>query len=150
MKTYNISIEGQTIAVPEEIGSDDEKVRAVLAPYFPGAANSLISRTEKDETVTVSVVKKAGSKGVSWNSNEAGIGYLSTCPSRQNPAIELYHEIEKAGGIESMDPDELLAFDARIAQAIKDGEAQAEMVKHAQARLDAAVPQPSQAVVTGF
>lgn len=65
IKTYQITIEGQTIPVPPEIGSSDAAVKAALAPYFPDAANAMITRSEKGDVVTVNVVKKAGSKGLS-------------------------------------------------------------------------------------
>ena len=60
---YLIKIEGQEIPVPEEIGKSDESVKQVLTPYYPQAANSLITRVEKDDLVTITVVKQAGTKG---------------------------------------------------------------------------------------
>lgn len=73
---YNVSIEGQTIQLPEAIATDDAKVRQALAPYFPGAAESLITRKTEGETTTISVVKKAGSKG---QQSYAGADWIKKC-----------------------------------------------------------------------
>lgn len=61
---YVISIEGQSIDLPEEIAGDDAKLKAALSPFFPGAANSKIMRNpEKDGVINITVIKQAGTKG---------------------------------------------------------------------------------------
>jgi hypothetical protein len=150
MKTYTISIEGQTIQVPDAIGANDDAVRAALAPYYPDAAGALISRSEKTEgentTVTVSVVKKAGSKGL--DPEAAFLTNLRAAPAGENPAIALYKALNGAETI--TDPAALLALEARIATAIEQGEAQGAQVDKARARLTAAHAVPALFVVEGF
>jgi hypothetical protein len=66
---YKISIEGQEIDMPEEIAGDDAALKSALSPYFPGAANAKFMRSEpKDGVITVTVVKQAGTKGASEES----------------------------------------------------------------------------------
>jgi hypothetical protein len=61
---YEISIEGQTIPMPAEIAMDDKMLKDALAPFWPGAANSKIMRSDAvNGKVTVTVIKQAGTKG---------------------------------------------------------------------------------------
>jgi hypothetical protein len=142
MSEYVVSIEGQTIPVPEEIGADDESVKRAMAPFYPEVANAMITRVEKDGTTTITVVKRAGSKG-------AGIADLIACQGGKNPAIALYEEI-RSENLELMDPVQLLELDGKLEQAIAEGEEQARAVKHAKERLVKAAPRPAPAVVVGF
>lgn len=61
-----VTISGTTVPVPASIASDDAQLRAALAPHFAEAATAEITRV-KDEagtTTTVSLVKRAGPKGL--------------------------------------------------------------------------------------
>lgn len=67
---YTVMVEGQPIDMPAEVATDDERLKAALAPYFPGVSNSKIDRSQPvknettgEETVTVTVIKMAGTKG---------------------------------------------------------------------------------------
>ena len=142
-KTYVITIEGQAIPVPPEIGADDTKVRAALAPYFPDAANALISRSEKDNQVTVNVTKKAGSKGAAGELIQA----LSDAPAGQNPAVALYMRF---GAGEDLGPVELLQFAKQIDWAIEAGLEQGKQQERSLGSLRAANPAPATFVPPGF
>lgn len=147
--SYTVTIEGQKIPLPDEIGSDDAKVRQALAPYFPDAANALITRTEKNGEVTISVIKKAGTKGVpSTKGSLTSLKMLQTCPGGKNPVVALYEEIK--ANPEPLSPDRLLVMDGRIEQALEAGQAQREALVHAAKRLIAARPQAALYVVLGF
>ena len=141
---YIISIEGQKIPVPEEIGKDDESVKKSLAPFYPQVANAMITRTTKGETITVTVVKQAGTKG-----SYSVFGALCSCPAGQNPAIELYREIANLPDA-ALDPQRLLEMDARLEQAIQQGQCDSELVRESMKRLckPRAIPAPH--VVEGF
>jgi hypothetical protein len=141
--SYTVVIEGQKIPLPDEIGSDDVKVRQALAPYFPDAANAMITRTDKSGEVTINVVKKAGTKGL-----QAGVEYLQACPGGKNPAVALYEEFK--GHTELMYPEELLVLDKRIAEALDEGTRQNQAIGQAIKRLIRARPQPAPEVVQGF
>lgn len=143
MTTYIVKIEEQIIPVPPEIGQDDDKVRQALAPFYPGAAEAMITRTEKDDEITVNVVKRAGSKG------SHPLAHLKECPGGQNPAIDLYQATQKHSH-EAIDPAELLILDALIEAAIEAGQAQAGAVERAKKRLLASQPQPAPLVPLGF
>ena len=119
---YNVVIEGQKIPMPEEIGKDDGKIKAALAPYFPGAANSKIMRGDPvEDTVEITVIKVAGNKGGSGTGagNKGGSGLrlervhellqnletvpagedtvlekLEAAPEGINAAIQLYEELD--------------------------------------------------------
>ena len=147
--SYVVTIEGQKIPLPDEIGSDDVKVRQALAPYFPDAANALITRTEKDGETTISVIKKAGTKGVpSTKGLLAGLQALQDGPGGKNPAVMLYEEIKRR--VDPLSPEELLVLDSRIQQAIDDGQRQRKALVYAVKRLIEARPQPAPEIVQGF
>lgn len=141
---YIISIEGQTIPVPEEIGKDDSAVKKALAPFYPQVANAMITRTTKDDTITVNVVKQAGTKG-----GYSVFDVLSSCPAGQNSAIELYRELSSLPD-SALDPQALLELDARLEQAIQAGEEESKMVDKALERLHKARAVPASLVVEGF
>ncbi|RJX17506.1 MAG: hypothetical protein C4575_12750 [Desulforudis sp.] len=152
MTTYNILIEGQTIPVSEDIGANDATVKAALTPFYPDAANAMITRVEKDDVVTINVVKRAGTKGLApapaqIAGHPGPLAYLDTCPSHKNPAIEMYEQIYTSP---AFSPEELLILDARLQAAIEEGVAQGRMLEAALTRLNDARPQPAPAVIIGF
>lgn len=149
MAIYTIKIEGQEIPIPEQIGTDDAAVKRALAPFYPDAANALITRTTSEDgsRVDVNVVKKAGTKGASLD-GLYGAAYLDACSEGQNPAIAMYQRLAALQG--EADIEALLALDGEIEQAIEDGRKQAEMLQPAMKRLDAARPQAAPAVILGF
>jgi hypothetical protein len=142
MTIYQISIEGQTIPVPENIGKDDKMVKAALAPAFPEVANAAITRTEKDGVCTVTVIKKAGSKG------SVSADYLTACPGGRNPVVDFYGELQQIDG--EFDALRLLELEHRTGEVLKEGEAQFDAVQHARDRLANAAAQPAPYVVMGF
>jgi hypothetical protein len=145
MAEYKISIEGQMIPVPEEIGADDEKVKKSLTPYWPDAANALITRTEKDGVITVNVIKKAGTKGGA----PVPIQRLLACEQRKNPAIALYEELGQEHP-DGMTAEDALEMNARIERAIEAGLAENRRLEEALRRLEQAQPIPAPEVVMGF
>ncbi len=61
---YIVSIEGQSIPVPAEMGSSDDLIKSALTPFFPGIATGKIHRGEAiDGVVTITIIKQAGTKG---------------------------------------------------------------------------------------
>ncbi len=143
--TYQIVIEGQTIPVPEEIGASDEAVKRALAPFYPDVANALVTRVTKDELTTITVVKRAGTKGA-----RSPLQHLIDCKGGKNDAIALYEEIQAMETDEINDPMKMLEIDGRIEQAIESGKQQAESVVYAAQRLAKAIPQPAPVIVVGF
>jgi hypothetical protein len=142
--TYNVIIEGQTIPVPEEIGASDEAVKRALSPFYPEVANAMITRVASGETTTITVVKRAGSKGMD------ALADLLEMPASQNPAVELYEEIQMRDASGMTDPIALLAIDQRIERALEEGERQAAAVDWALERLERSKAQPAPELVLGF
>lgn len=142
MTTYVIHIEGQQIPVDAAIGASDDLVRKALAPVYPQAANAAITRVEKDDTVTIQVVKRAGTKGGD------PAEYLEACAGGMNPAVALMQELRKTD--EALQLGRLLALDQQIERAIREGREQAAKLEAAAKRLDAARPAAAPEVPWGF
>lgn len=95
---YMIKIEGQEIEMPEEIAGDDSSLKSALAPYFPGAANAKFMRSEpKDDVITVTVVKQAGTKGADSNSQ-----LLLRHDSKITMILDEFRRAEDAGGFQAV------------------------------------------------
>lgn len=155
---YIISIEGQNIPVPEDIGATDEAVKRTLAPIYPEAANAMITRTEKDGTTTITVVKRAGSKGTDLTPNPSPNGgggqttdpleYLAGCAGGVNPAVALFEKMRTDE--RPADALTLMAMESEIQEAITLGDADALALERALKRLVAAQAQPAHDLVMGF
>jgi hypothetical protein len=88
-KKYVLKIEGQELTIPPEVGGlEDADLKRALTPMFPGAANSKIERVERDGTVTITIIKLAGSKGSDRRSiskkRGGSLTALLSCKSRRN------------------------------------------------------------------
>lgn len=136
-----VKIEGQEIPIPLDIAHDDALVKRALAPFFPGAANSKINRTEKDDTLYVDVVKVAGSKGAS------PLSKLMKRKGGKNPVVEVYEDLRDRK-FES--PEEMTAMNARIERALKDGEEQYKIFASSLEYLSSTEPDPGPVVPLGF
>ena len=89
LKKHILKIEGQELTIPPDVGClDDTDLKRALTSMFPGAANSKIERVEKDGTVTITVIKLAGSKGSDRRSRSRkkrdGLVAILPCKSRRN------------------------------------------------------------------
>jgi len=157
---YIVKIEGQEIPVPEEIGATDEAVKRALAPFYPDAANAMITRVDNEGTVTITVVKRAGSKGLTTdfdhgsNGLEEGAGTaplqaLIECLGGKNPAVVLYEELAERER-EGVDLEALLVLDGQIGQALEAGEKDFQAVGAAYSRLRESRPRPAPELVVGF
>lgn len=141
MTSYTVKIEGQTIQLPPEIAATDDGVKRALAPYYPDAANALITRSaEKDGQVEITVIKRAGTKGV--------LASLLEAPAGRNPAIELYEKIQQRGN--ELTPLELLESAGEIEAAMNAGANQAQMQETAVERLKRAPAQAAPKLILGF
>lgn len=144
---YIVSIEGQSIPMPEEVAADDNKLKAALSPYFPGAANAKIMRSEaKDDSVTVTVIKQAGTKGA-----ECILDRLIRLPESRNPVAELYERLADIDAhLVGYSPEEMLALDGEISEAQTKGGEQHDAMGKTFRLLMKADSQPSQELPEGF
>ena len=143
-KKYKIKVEGQEIDIPAEVGIlEDADLKCALTPMFPGAANSRIEWSEKDDAVTITVIKMAGSKGggrrPSNSKKGGGLAALLNCKSRRNPAVELYIQLHEKD-VNELDPDSLIACSDEIEKALEAGVKQHQSLGAAFGRLVRASP----------
>ena len=141
---YIISIEGQNIELPEEVGADDHKVKQALAPFFPGAATAKITRATKDDVTTVTVIKQAGTKGA-----DIFLVNLIELQEKENPVIELFTQL-RGFNPTTYPKDRLILLESQIAEAKEEGHKQNEILDHTFSRLRESRPQPIHDVVLGF
>jgi hypothetical protein len=141
-KKYMIKVEGQEIAVPEEVGAlEDADLKRALTPMFPGAANSKIERAEKDGTITITVIKLAGAKGNRRKSKKGGgFAALLTVKNRRNPTVELYLQLH-VRQVDTLNPLQLIGLSEEIDKVLDAGQRQLEQVIAAHARLCRTTPQ---------
>jgi hypothetical protein len=112
---------GQETQLADEIAKSDDLLKQALAIVMPGASNIDIKREEKDGVLTVTVVKKAGTKG---NYLEV----LKAAPDEINPAIVLAHEFQARETAGDISWDELLTRGSEIDQAVAAGEGEAAVI----------------------
>jgi hypothetical protein len=137
-KKYILKIEGQELTVPPEVGGlEDTDLKRALTPMFPGAANSKIERAEKDDTVTITVIKLAGSKGNGRRSHSrkkgGGLAALLSCKN-----------------VNALDPAGMIALADEIDSILAAGIKQNQQVLAALARLVRAAPKEGTFVPLGF
>lgn len=138
-----VKIEGQEpFHLPDEYANEDNVVRAALATAFPDAASAEIKRETVEGQLVITVVKRAGPKGL-----RPALAALVAAPPHVNPAVALVHKLE-ADGPPSLDA--LLEAQGEIAGAIADGEAELQAVKRALEALIASVPISSAVAPMGF
>jgi hypothetical protein len=138
---YQISIETQIIPVPPEIGISDDLTKKCLQPYFPEVANALLTRVEKDGMVTITVTKRAGTKG-GWQD-------LIDIPESRNPVIALQAELKDIHPAQ-LGMEEILKIESRIDEIVEEGTNQNKSVEFSLKRLQAARPVQSKSVPVGF
>ena len=136
-----IKIEGQDIPLADDIASDDEKLRRVLAPFYPETANATFGRETKDGALVVTVTKRAGKLGLT------PLAALLAVPRWLNPAVALYQRISQD---DEVSPEKIAALSDEIQQACEAGNAEVTAVQKARERLAKARPRPSIGVPLGF
>ncbi len=64
MATISLPANGQTLTdIPDYIASDDQLLRDLLSPTMPDLASATFERKTVGDLLTVTVSKKAGTKG---------------------------------------------------------------------------------------
>ena len=171
---YVVSIEGQMIPMPAEIATDDGKIKAALVPLFPGAANSKIIRSNpQDDTILVTVVKKAGDKGAVTGNKSAVTGdkgllpiprnavdleraamlleKLEEAPSGENAVVALSREVKDIDAMfANLNPEEELLLDDRIDAIIREGKSELAAIACVQKALNQTEAVPMPELVKGF
>lgn len=144
---YIVSIEGQSIPMPEEVAGDDAKIKAMLSPYFPGAANSKIMRSEaKEDTITITVIKQAGTKGAA-----SILDKLTAAKEQQNPVVEMYQRMADVDEhLVGYSTERLMELDESIEQTIKAGTHEQKDISTTLSFFKQSPARPSLSLVEGF
>ena len=141
---YIISIEGQSIELPEEVASSDETEKQALAPFFPGAATAKINRSVKDDVTTITVIKQAGTKG-----SDSFFNNLVELPEKLNPVIAVYNQYKDLNPI-SMTEEQILILGSEFETAKDEGQLQLRAVKMTFERLVESSIYPCEDLILGF
>lgn len=152
---YKVLIEGQEFEMEEDIAGDDSTLKSALTPYFPGASNAKIMRsTPKDDLVTVTVIKQAGTKGARQNDGKEGpedqvLRKLIESREGMNPVYEINRNMETKT-LNQMSIEELIDLDKQIEKAIDEGRQERDSVHATMKLLINTEPRPSSSLIIGF
>ncbi len=117
---YIAIIEGQQIPLDETIAQDDNTLKTAISVYFPEYANAEIERQTTDDTVSIRLVKKAGTKGNLIQ--EIPIQQLQECRQEINPALKLSWQLKFLDIKNQITLEDLITLQPEIDKAIKSGE----------------------------
>ncbi|MBD2497303.1 hypothetical protein NIES593_17830 [Hydrococcus rivularis NIES-593] len=112
---YIAIIEGQEIPLDEAIAQDDNTLKTAISVYFPEYANAEIERQTTDDTVSIRLVKKAGTKGSLFRE-------LNNCFEEINPALKLGWQIKLLEINSQISLENLITLQPEIDKAIKLGQ----------------------------
>jgi hypothetical protein len=146
-----LSAEGQTLDLPDDLASDDQKLRQALVAYYPQLATAKIERADRDGVMTVTVSKQAGPKGARRKAPTPStfVDALRRAPEHLNPAVALLDEL---GGtdIERLPLVEALMIGDLVAETIDAGEREVIQVRGVFQALREAEAVPAPAAPEGF
>lgn len=114
---YIAHIEGQQIPLDEAIASDENTLKTAISVYFPEYANAEIERQTTDDTVSIRLIKKAGTKGNL--TQEVTIQQLQESPYEVNPALKLGWQLKLLEINNQITLEGLIAIQPEIDKAIK-------------------------------
>ncbi|MBD2337498.1 hypothetical protein H6G64_10915 [Calothrix sp. FACHB-156] len=112
---YIAIIEGQEIPLDEAIAQDDNTLKTAISVYFPEYANAEIERQTTDDTVSIRLVKKAGTKGSLFRE-------LKNSSEEINPALKLGWQIKLLEINSQINIESLITLQPEIDKAIKLGQ----------------------------
>jgi len=112
---YIAIIEGQEIPLDEAIAQDDNTLKTAISVYFPDYANAEIERQTTDDTVSIRLVKKAGTKGSLFRE-------LKNSFEEVNPALKLGWQIKLLEINSQICLENLITLQPEIDKAIKLGQ----------------------------
>jgi|SRR6185437_10818455 len=138
-----VTIDGRTLTLPDDIAGDDARLREALEPYYPEARNATIQRTEQEGQMRVTLIKRAGPKG-------GLIAHLVHLPETIHPALLLVWELQQQERTRGLSVLELLARHAEIEQATRAGEADTALATATRNALISAAPAPAPTVLHGW
>ena len=120
MATINLP-DQQTLDLPDDIAGADDTLRAALAPYYPDLANCNIARKKTGDQMTVTVTKRAGTKG-------GPLEALTAAEQSLNPAVLMRRELLDLEIAGKLSTSALLLKAHEIERAIEQGRKQIRQV----------------------
>lgn len=169
---YIVKIEGQEIELPEEIAAEDGNLKSALSPYFPGAANAKFMRSEpKDEVITVTVIKQAGTKGgrkrylkdgnwvqiddpeAPYRAQEPGdqvLRRLIEAHEGVNPVVELDQRLKSGPAMNQATFERMVEVDSEILDVLEVGDGENRNMVKTFGQLRESSAQAAPALVPGF
>ncbi len=165
---HTVVIDNQEIPLDAETAASDQEIRQALRWCYPEIANATINRRTEGEREIITVVKRAGTKGISdvagenaggsgeneisasHQTCEAIVAALVATPEEINGAVQLAIELQTKIAANEMTLTELTLKRAEMQKALEAGEAEEAFVEQARARLAAAPAHSSYSVPIGF
>jgi hypothetical protein len=141
-----VKIEGREISLDDTIAGNDDLLKQALLPHLAEVANATISREQKDGQMVVTLVKRAGPKGM-----HSVLAALYQVPEEVNPVFGLAWMIQWNEARHTMEFTHLMDLQPAIESAIKCGEGEEQHTSRALTHLKAATPIASrQLMIVGF
>jgi hypothetical protein len=142
-----ITYEGQEVALPEEIASDDSKIRAALCTAWPSITTADIKRTRENNQLVVACTRKAGSKG---SVTSEIIEKLQTVREKINPAAVFAAQLDDIRTKGKLTPYYLATQQENIEKAIDRGVKDRSKISMTIESLSRLPGRPSTKVPSGF
>lgn len=141
-----VKIEGREIPLDDTIAGNDELLKQALLPHLAEVANATISREQKDGQMVVTLVKRAGPKGM-----HPVLAALYRVPEEINPVFGLAWMIRWNEARNTMEFTHLMDLQPAIESALKQGESEEQHSRRALTRLKEAKPVASATLmIVGF
>ncbi|MBA3805022.1 MAG: hypothetical protein H0X14_04840 [Acidobacteria bacterium] len=165
--SHVVVIDNQEIPLDAETAASDHEIRQALKWCYPEISNATINRRTEGEREIITVIKRAGTKGVAdwrgtarecWGegstvaSRTLGkvVAALISAPEEINRAVLLASELQTKIAMGDLTLGELTLKRAEMQEALDAGEAEETRVEQARARLLSAPAQSSCFVPAGF
>lgn len=136
--------DGQSFELPDDIAGDDKLLKESLVSFVPEIANAELKRATAAGVMTVTVIKKSGTKGA------AIVDLLAAAPERLNPAVMMQRRLQILEAEGKLSVSDLLQMRGQIEKAMQAGSNEISRVGKALKTLKEADAQTAKKVPTGF
>lgn len=165
--SHVVVIDNQEIPLDAETAASDHEIRQALKWCYPEISNATINRRTEGEREIITVIKRAGTKGVADCRGRARecrgeasavasrtlgkvMAALVSAPEEINRAVLLASKLQTKIATGDLTLGELTLKRAEMQEALDAGEAEETRVEQARVRLLSAPAQSSCFVSTGF
>ena len=138
-----VTIDGRTLTIPDEIARDDARLKEALEPYYPEVRNATVQRSDEDGHLKVTFIKRAGPKG-------SLIDALVALPETVHPALLLVWQLQERERQGATPFLELLQRHAEIEAAVAAAETDVTLADETLKALNTATPSAAPSTPLGF